>query len=106
MSNSWTFYGRRDELGNLLKEMRQQRWFFGTIRGRRRIGKTALIQQALMTLAEDEPNGPPVLLVQLPDSSPEDLGAVFRSAVREAALERHFNRLSAIRDLPGGGLLL
>ena len=100
MGNGWTFYGRRDELGNLLAEMRQQRWFFGTIRGRRRIGKTALIQQALTTLAEDEPNGPPVLLVQLPDSSPEDLAAVFRSAVREAALERHLNRLSAIRNLP------
>ena len=101
MSGSWNFYGRRDELGNLLEEMRQQRWFFGAIRGRRRIGKTALIQQALTTLAEDEPNGISVLLVQLPDSSPEDLASVFRSAVREAALGHHFIRLDSVRDLPG-----
>ena len=98
---NWTFYGRRGELGNLLEEMRRQRWFFGAIRGRRRIGKSALVQQALKTLAEDEPNGTPVLLVQLPDSSPEDLAAVFRSTVREAALEPVLDSSDTIRDLPG-----
>ena len=55
MARFWDFYGRRDELGRLLETMRTGRWFFGAIRGRRRIGKTALIQQALTTLQQDEP---------------------------------------------------
>ena len=50
MGARWTFYGRQEELGSLLERIRRRRWFFGTIRGRRRIGKTALIQQALTTL--------------------------------------------------------
>ena len=69
MTIRWEFYGRRDELGGLLGKMRQDRWFFGTIHGRCRIGKTASVQQALSTLAEDESNARPALLVQLPDTS-------------------------------------
>ena len=42
MTTRWEFYGRRDELGGLLEKMRRDRWFFGA--GRRRIGKTALVQ--------------------------------------------------------------
>ena len=94
----WEFYGRRDELGGLLEKMHRDHWFFGAIHGRRRIGKTALVQQALSTLAEDESNARPALLVQLPDSTEVDLAAVFRNAVREAGFEsRGGNR---IRDLP------
>ena len=100
MGARWGFYGRAEELGAVLERMRERRWFFGAIRGRRRIGKTALIQQALTTFAEDEPTGRRVLLVQIPDSSPADLAAVFRSGVREADLERHLDA-SLIRDLPG-----
>ena len=101
MQAGWTFYGRRDELGCLLEHLRRSRWFFGTIRGRRRIGKTALIQQALATFTADEPNGGPLLLVQLPDSSPVDFATVFRNAVREAGLERRLEAPAAITDLPG-----
>ncbi len=100
MGARWGFYGRTEELGAVLERMRERRWFFGAIRGRRRIGKTALIQQALTTFAEDEAAGRRVLLVQIPDSSPADLAAVFRSGVREADLERHLDA-SLIRDLPG-----
>lgn len=56
MPATWTFYGRQDELGGLLAHMRRSQWFFGTIRGRRRIGKTALIQQA-MTILGTDPSG-------------------------------------------------
>ena len=45
MTIRWEFYGRRDELGGLLEKMRQDHWFFGAIRGRRRIGKTALVSR-------------------------------------------------------------
>ena len=101
MSKRWTFYGRQDELGALLEKMRGEHWFFGAIRGRRRIGKTALVQQALNTLAEDKPSQRPTLLVQLPDSTPADFAAVFRNALREAKLEGNINGSNTLRDLPG-----
>lgn len=97
----WNFYGRTEELGNLLARMRQRRWFLGTIRGRRRIGKTALVQQAIQTLHLDEPNDIPCLLVQLPDSTPADLATVFFNSVREAGLAEHVDDLGPSQGLPG-----
>ncbi len=100
MTRRWQFYGRRDELGCLLDHMRRGRWFFGAIRGRRRIGKTALVQQALNTLAEDQASARPALLVQLPDGNPADLVGVFRNAVREAGLGKFVYGGNAVSDLP------
>ena len=101
MKSDWGFYGREEELGSLLEHMRRKGWFFGAIRGRRRIGKTALIQQALRTLEEDETSAGLTLLVQLPDSNPGDFATVFRNAVREAELESHLDGLDSIQNLPG-----
>jgi len=101
MTIRWEFYGRRDELGGLLEKMHRDHWFFGAIHGRRRIGKTALVQQALSTLAEDKSNARPALLIQLPDGNAADLAAVFRNAVREAGLESRLDGGDRIRDLPG-----
>ena len=101
MAVPWSFYGRREELGSLLETMRRRRWFFGAIRGRRRIGKTALIQQALNTVSEDDPVGPRVLLVRIPDSSPADFAAVFRSTLGETGLTFATGTAAQIRDLPG-----
>ena len=100
MVRHWDFYGRRDELGCLLEIMRTGRWFFGAIRGRRRIGKTALVQQALTTIRQDEPRRRPVVLIQLPDGGPGDFAAVFRSTVRDTAPESLLDRLEQVRDLP------
>ena len=97
----WDFYGREKELGSLLAHMRRGLWFFGTIRGRRRIGKIALIQQTLKILAEDRTSGTPVLLVQLPDSNPSDFTTVFRNAVREAGLENCVGGADSIQNLAG-----
>jgi AAA+ ATPase superfamily predicted ATPase len=44
---TWAFYGRRAELTQLRAILDRNRWFFLQISGRRRIGKTTLIQQAL-----------------------------------------------------------
>jgi AAA+ ATPase superfamily predicted ATPase len=41
---AWGFYGRQEELSALKAIMGRQRWFFARIQGRRRIGKTLLIQ--------------------------------------------------------------
>ena len=101
MARRWDFYGRSEELGSLLAHMRGESWFFGAIRGRRRIGKTALIQQVLNTLREDPTGGRTALLVQIPDSNPSDFAAVFRNAVLEAGLADSAGGADSIRDLPG-----
>ena len=104
-SNDWGFYGRRDELGRLLEILRGRRRFFGAIRGRCRIGKTALVQQALTALEQDEGNKRDVLFFQLPDSDPADVAAVFRRAVRDAGLQDSVRDLDSLRDLPGGSFI-
>ncbi len=50
----------------LAKMLARQRWFFAKVTGRRRIGKTALIQQAMQAIASHQP----VFYVQIPDSEP------------------------------------
>ena len=43
----WGFYGRHAELEQLRAILGRGRWFFAKLSGRRRIGKTTLIQQAM-----------------------------------------------------------
>lgn len=59
----WGFYGRRGELAQVEAILERDRWFFVKITGRRRIGKTSLIHQALAELGRKQ-----VLYVQIPDS--------------------------------------
>ncbi len=96
----WSFYGRGDELGRLISEVRQRRWFFGVISGRRRIGKTALIQQALKTAPEDGQR-PLALLVTLPEGSTSAFIALFRNAIAHAGFAGRLNTsLDTLADLP------
>ncbi|WP_126148346.1 ATP-binding protein [Synechococcus elongatus] len=63
--SGWGFYGRRDELDSLSAILSRRRWFFLKIAGRRRIGKTRLVQQQLQHYQRDR-----VLYIQIPDSDP------------------------------------
>ncbi|MBY0588851.1 AAA family ATPase [bacterium] len=72
----WKFYGRREQLTDLERIIARQRWFFAKVTGRRRIGKTTLIQQAV----QESGNKQPILYVQIPDSEP----AGVLSAVNDA----------------------
>ena len=65
-SETWGFYGRSAEQETLQAILRRRRWFFARITGRRRIGKTTLVQQALAGLERHAP----VFYVQIPDSAP------------------------------------
>lgn len=65
MSTHWTFYGRRNELQQLRGVFARGRWFFLQISGRRRIGKTTLIQEALSAGQRTR-----TLYLQIPDSDP------------------------------------
>ena len=44
---AWDFYGRSPELDKLTAILRRNRWFFAKMTGRRRIGKTSLVHEAL-----------------------------------------------------------
>ena len=61
----WGFYGRKQELAQLRGILLRQRWFFVQVAGRRRIGKTSLIQQAIKQTGRDL-----TLYIQIPDSDP------------------------------------
>jgi len=62
-STQWEFYGRHLELEQMERILARGRWFFLQISGRRRIGKTALIQQALSSSGYEK-----TLYIQIPDS--------------------------------------
>lgn len=61
---SWGFYGRASELDSLTQILARNRWFFCRVTGRRRIGKTTLVQKAIETARDRH-----VLYVQIPDSA-------------------------------------
>ena len=73
-ASGWTFVGRRRELDQLRKVLDRGRWFFVKISGRRRIGKTSLIRQAMGETSRK------VFYVQIPDS--DETGVL--TAVRDA----------------------
>lgn len=62
---SWGFYGRSRELSQLKAILARRRWFFARITGRRRIGKTTLVQHALVDSGDRK-----IFYVQIPDSAP------------------------------------
>lgn len=64
-TTEWGFYGRQEERRELESVLGRQRWFFLKVAGRRRIGKTTLVQQALRPDQRDR-----VLYLQVPDSDP------------------------------------
>ena len=59
----WGFYGRSQEALELEAILSRRRWFFVQITGRRRIGKTALIQEGMRRSGLDR-----TLYIQIPDS--------------------------------------
>jgi hypothetical protein len=61
----WGFYGRRRERAELARVLGRGRWFFLQISGRRRIGKTRLLQELLQPERQKR-----VLYIQIPDSDP------------------------------------
>ena len=62
----WKFYGRKEQLADLERILNRKRWFFAKVTGRRRIGKTTLIQRAMEELNCRQP----IFYVQIPDSEP------------------------------------
>jgi len=82
-SPTWGFYGRDAELAQIETILRRGRWFFARVSGRRRIGKTALIQQALRSVGSRS-----VLYVQVPDSAPAGVLSAVADAMDTFGIDR------------------
>lgn len=78
MAESWEFYGRNADLAEIDRILDSGRWFFCAISGRRRIGKTTLIQQALNTRPEIEH-----FYVQIPDSDERGVVQAFQDSAED-----------------------
>ena len=77
MATRWKFYGRTEHLDDMERMLGRGRWFFAKVAGRRRIGKTTLIQQAMRELG----NKQPVFYVQIPDSEPAGVLSAINDAL-------------------------
>ena len=96
--SSWGFYGREQELGALREILGRGRWFFARITGRRRIGKTTLVQRVLTELEETRP----VFYVQIPDSAPAGVLSSVGDAMSTFGIdESRFPPPSSLRELAG-----
>lgn len=93
---SWSFYGRQAELDQLGRILDRRRWFFAQISGRRRIGKTSLIQQALAASGERE-----TLYVQIPDSDPAGVVSAFNGYLDTFGRPERVDSLQSIARLVG-----
>lgn len=78
----WGFYGRDNELAALSEILARRRWFFARVTGRRRIGKTTLVQQALQTAPHR-----PVFYLQIPDSAPAGILSAAHDAMDTFGLD-------------------
>jgi hypothetical protein len=82
MQKDWSFYGRNQELAEIERIISSGRWFFCSISGRRRIGKTTLIQRAL----ENNP-GVSEFYFQVPDSDERGVVQAFQEALEDYDIE-------------------
>lgn len=79
----WSFYGRTEPLAELWHII-EAGWFFCRIEGRRRIGKTTLLEH-LARSGKDLSSR--LIYTQIPDSDERDVAATFRRSLSEADRE-------------------
>lgn len=92
----WSFYGRRSELQQMQRILERRRWFFLQISGRRRIGKTALIQEALRGAGIAK-----TLYVQIPDSDPAGVVAACNGYLETFGIAARVSSLGELAQLIG-----
>lgn len=105
--SSWSFYGRTAEVKALAELLQRDRWFFVRVSGRRRIGKTALVRQALKAAGRDR-----VAFLQIDDGEPASVVATARrhlalSGVPDALQPTDLQSLAArLADLAADGWIV
>ena len=95
-ASPWSFYGRRPELEQLEQVLSRGRWFFMQISGRRRIGKTSLIQQALQRAKINR-----TLYIQIPDSDPAGVVATCNGYLETFGIAERADSLASLASLIG-----
>lgn len=97
-STNWGFYGRATEQAEIEKILSSGRWFFCAISGRRRIGKTTLIQRALRSRRDTTP-----FYVQIPDSDERGVVQAFQDALEDSGVSQPMVQRSCrtFRDMAG-----
>lgn len=90
----WGFYGRGAELAGVEEILDRGRWFFVRVTGRRRIGKTTLIQRALQSRG-----GRPVFYMQIPDSAPAGVLSAAADAMETFAISADVHRPTTLHEL-------
>ena len=94
--NTWHCYGRHLELTQMERILARKRWFFLQISGRRRIGKTALIQQALTNLGYEK-----TLYIQIPYSDAVGVVAACNGYLETFGLGERVSSLAGFAKLIG-----
>ena len=79
INQAWGFYGRSTEQAEIDRIISSGRWFFCSISGRRRIGKTTLIQRALTRRP-----GLGALYFQVSDSDERGVVQTFQDALEDS----------------------
>lgn len=92
----WSFYGRRSELQQMQRILERRRWFFLQISGRRRIGKTALIQESLRAAGIAR-----TLYIQIPDSDPAGVVAACNGYLETFSIKERIASLGDLAQLIG-----
>src|SRR5689334_2040514 len=93
---AWGFYGRRTELEQLASILGRRRFFFVKLTGRRRIGKTTLIQQAIKASLATK-----ILYVQIPDSGPAGVLSAVHDAMDTFRVDPAMARPGSLDELAG-----
>lgn len=97
MQKTWGFYGRTREIAMIEDILGRGRWFFCAISGRRRIGKTSLIREAVQAA------GRRVLYIQIPDSDERGVIQAFQDTLESlgetTALAQRFRTFKEIVSL-------
>ncbi len=92
----WGFYGRKQELAQIQAILDRGRFFFCAISGRRRIGKTSLIQEALRRTGSARK----AIYVQIPDSDERGVVQAFEDSFSDTpgveVLSPHTNNFQNI----------
>jgi uncharacterized protein len=89
----WRFYGRTTERDRLDAILGRGRWFFVKVTGRRRIGKTSLIQECLRG------GNRSVFYVQIPDSGAGGVLSAVADAMDTFAVPPTFARPQSLAEL-------
>jgi AAA+ ATPase superfamily predicted ATPase len=80
--SSWSFYGRDAELATLSRLFTSPQFFFLRVTGRRRIGKTTLVLEALRRSGRER-----VAFVQVPDADPAGVVLSAREHLRMSGVQ-------------------